>query len=88
MLTSQNTLEINTPNLDEVLEQYGITIDYGIIIEQDANKKRYEQPSYILADAKANFLNEFNMPIKIYVAYAGKIQFANESKLEKLGVRL
>ena len=86
ILTSQNTLEVDTPNFDQVLAQYGITIEYGAILEQDSSKMLYNTPNMIVADASATFMSEIDMALKIFLVNAGKIQFADETKLEELGV--
>lgn len=86
LLTSQNIIDVDTPNFDQVLSQYGITIDFGIVYEQDSNKMLYNTPSMVVADASASFMNKLDMSMRIFLANAGKIQFADKTKLEELGV--
>lgn len=86
MLTSQNILDVDTPNFDQVLGQYGITIGYGAVIEQDNAKMLYDTPNMIVEEASASFMSDIDMTLRIFLANAGKIQFADETKLEELGV--
>jgi len=50
MLSSQNIIEVDTPNFDKVLEQYGISIGYGAIFEQDTSKMLSGSPELIISD--------------------------------------
>ena len=86
MLTSQNILEVDTPNFDQVLSQYGITIGYGAIFEQDSAKILQGMPECVITDANASFMSDIDMTMKMCFVDAGKIQFADEDKLTELGV--
>ena len=86
MLTSQNMLENDTPNFDKVLEQYGITLGYGSIFEQDSSRMLQDSPNMIKTDVNASFMNKLDMKIKMCLINAGKIEFANDDKLKELGV--
>lgn len=86
MLTSQNMLDIETPNFNKILEQYGITIEYGALIEQDSSKMLQNSPNTIIEDVSASFMNKLDMKIKMCAINAGKINFADDDKLEELGV--
>ena len=86
MLTSQTNLDLDTPNLDQVLAQYGITLDFGVIFEQDSSKKLYDTPNMILADVNASFMNNLDKALEIFIVSPGKISFADDAKLEELGV--
>lgn len=86
MLTSQNMLEVETPNLNQVLEQYGITLRYGAVLEQDSSKMLQDAPNMIITDVSASFMSKLDMKIKMCLINAGKIEFAADDKLEELGV--
>lgn len=86
MLTSQSSIDIDTPNLNQVLEQYGITLGYGVVYEQDSDKKLANASNLIVADASASFLKDMDMSLRMFLMNAGNIQFAEETKLEELGV--
>lgn len=86
MLTSQNMLDIDTPNFNQVLEQYGITLGYGAVFEQDSSKMLQDAPNMVISDASASFMSKLDMQIKMCAINAGKIEFADDEKLEELGV--
>jgi len=86
MLTSQGLLNIDTPNFDQVLAQYGVNIGYGAIFEQDEDKKLYDTPNMIIAETSASFMNDLDKILKIFVVSPGKIEFSDETKLEELCV--
>lgn len=85
MLTSQNLFDIETPNFNQVLAQYGITIGFGAIFEQDANKM-LQAPELVITDVNASYMNKIDMNIQMCLVDAGKIQFADEEKLSELGI--
>ncbi len=86
MLTSQNMLDVDTPNFDQILEQYGVTLGYGAVFEQDTSKMLQDSPNMIIEDASASFMSKLDMKIKMCLINAGKIEFAADDKLEELGV--
>ena len=86
MLTSQCKLTEDTPNLDQVLAQYGITLDYGVVYEQDSSKKLAEAPNMIFTEARASFMDNIDMGLRMFLIEAGNIKFADSTELEKLGV--
>lgn len=86
MISSQSMSEVDTPNLDQVLSQYGITLGYGTVFEQDNSKMLQNAPNMILTDVNASFMSKLDMQIKMCLINAGKIEFADEAKLEELGV--
>lgn len=86
MLSSQNMMEVDTPNFDQILAQYGISMEYGVIFEQDSSKMLADAPELILADASASFMSNIDMGLKLCLVDAGRIGFADDAKLEELGV--
>lgn len=86
MLTSQNMLDVDTPNFDQILEQYGVTLGYGAVFEQDTSKMLQDSPNMIIEDVSASFMSKLDMKIKMCLINAGKIEFAADDKLEELGV--
>ena len=73
MLTSQNMLEVETPNFNQVLEQYGITLGYGAVFEQDGSKMLQDSPNMIITDVSASFMSKLDMKIKMCLINAGKM---------------
>ena len=86
ILSSQNILEVDTPNFDQVLAQYGISLGYGAIFEQDTSKMLSGSPELIITEASASYMSDIDMALKMCLVDAGKIEFADKTKLEELGV--
>ena len=86
ILTSKNILDVDTPNFNSVLSQYGISIEYGAIFEQDDSKMMQNAPQFVITDISASFMSKIDMAMKACLVLPGKIQFADEDKLEELGV--
>lgn len=86
MLSSQNIIEANTPNLDQILAVYGITLEQGIIFEQDSSKMLTGSPELILVDANASFMDDIDMGLELLLVDAGEITLADEAKAEELSV--
>ena len=86
MLTSQNTLNVDTPNFDQILAQYGITLEYGAILEQDTSKMLYDTPNMVITEASAEYLADIDMNLKLCMVNPGNIKFADEEKLTELNV--
>lgn len=87
ILSSQSTmLDVETPNFNTVLQEYGITLEKGIIFEQDTSRMLRSAPYWILTDANASFMADINMNLKMCFVETGKISFEESSKLSELGV--
>ena len=86
ILSSQNILEVDTPNFDKILAEYGIKIEFGAIFEQDTSRMLQNAPEFAIADVNASFMKKMDMNIKLCIVDGGKIQFAEQDELTKLGV--
>ena len=86
MLTSQNIIETEMPNLEQIFAEYGFTIDYGVIFEQNTSKMLQNAPEFAVTDAYASYMNDIDMSLKMCFVDAGRIEFVDEDKLEELGV--
>jgi len=86
ILTSQGLMNVDMPNFNQILAQYGVTLGYGAVLEQDSSKMFYDTPNMILADASASFMDELDANLKLFMVSPGKIEFADEAKLTELGV--
>ena len=85
ILTSQNLYDVNLLNFNNILAQYGISIGYGAIFEQDNSKMMSGSPELIVENASASFMDKIGMSLKVCLLDAGKINF-DEDKLGELNV--
>lgn len=73
-------------NFQEILNQYGITIENGVIFEGETPNMLYGYPDFIIEKLQYSSLTEkLNMSLSVCLADAGSIKF-NEDKLEEIGV--
>ena len=85
-LISQNILEVDTPNLNSILDQYGVSIQYGAIFEQDTTKMLQNAPEFIISDVNASFMSDIGMNLQMCLVDAGSIKLADDTKQEELSV--
>lgn len=86
MLTSQNVVNVDTPNLNMILSEYGISIGFGAIFEQNTAKMLQNAPEFTIVDVSSSFLKNIDMSMKMCLVDAGNIQFQDEDKLNELGI--
>ena len=75
------------PNIQNILDQFGVTIDDGIILEQDETKMALQSPNYIIPNiATTNATKDIATDGGILLVNATKITLASDEKLEQLKV--
>ncbi len=77
----------NFPNMQKILNQFGVTFQDGIILEQDENKMALQSPNYIIPDiATTNATKDIATDGGILFVNATKIKLGTDEELEKLQV--
>lgn len=76
-------------NFQAVLDQYGVSVSQGIMIEQDSSKMLYQNPKAILVTVSpyTSVTNKTNMNMNACFISSGKIDIADSDELNKLGVQ-
>lgn len=87
MLTSQNILDVDTPNFNEILATYGITMGFGAVFEQDTSRMLQNAPEFVIAESTASFMSDIDMTMKMCFIDPGEIKFAEDEELNELGVQ-
>ena len=73
-------------NYQEILNQYGITIEEGVIFEGNDSNMLYGYPDFIIEEMQSSSLTEkLNMNLSICLADAASIKI-NEEKQEELNI--
>ena len=86
LLVGPNITGKELTNFQEVLNQYGITIEEGVIFEGSTSNMLYGYPDFIIEKLQNSSLTEnLNMNISVCLADAASIKF-NEEKQEELNV--
>lgn len=90
LFSDANVTKINMPNFQKVLDEYGISISEGILLEQDTSKMLSGSPSAILVTVNqgSSITNRTNMNMSACFINSGKINFKDSETLEKLGVEV
>lgn len=84
----QDVSTISTPNFQEVMDMYGISISSGVVMEQDTDKMVYNLPEFVIADVDTytSLTNKLNMSLTICLMAPGRIEFKDDDTLESLGI--
>lgn len=86
LLIGPNIAEKDLTNFQQVLDQYGITLEEGVIFETSASNMLYGYPDFIIEKVQNSSLTEnLNMNISVCLADAASIKF-NKEKQEELSV--
>lgn len=88
LFADANVTKIKLPNFQKVLDEYGISISEGILIEQDTDKMLAGSPSAIIVTVNAgtSITQGINMYTNACFINSGKINFKDSEQLEKIGV--
>lgn len=75
------------PNIQKILDMFGVTFNEGIIIEQDTNKMISETPNFIIPNVSStNATKNIATDGGVLLINSGKINIADDEKLEELNV--
>lgn len=79
--------ENSYPNMQKILDQFGITFEEGIILEQNENKMALQAPNYIIPEiATTNATKDIATDGGILFVNATKISLKTDEELEALNV--
>lgn len=86
LLIGPDLIGKNLTNFQDVLNQYGITMEEGIVFEGDSSKMLYGYPDFIVEEMQSSSVTEsLNMNLSVCLADAASIKF-DEDRLEELNV--
>lgn len=88
LLSSPNIIKVNLANFQKVLDEYGISISDGIIMEGDTSKMVSGYTDVIMSqiDSGCSIVKNINMDLNVCLMDAGKISIASVEELEKKNV--
>ena len=88
LLADANLNNVDLPNFQKVLDEYGVSISDGIILEGDANKMVSGAPNFVIAtiNNSSSIAKNTNMDINVCLINTGKLNIASSEELEKLNV--
>lgn len=90
LLLDPNLDNIKLTNFQKVLNEYGVSVSNGVLLEGDANKMVYGAPNLVIATMNNNssITKNVNMDLNLCLMNAGKITVASSEELEKKNVTL
>lgn len=88
LFTDSNVTNTKMPNFQQVLDEYGISISSGIMLEGDSNKMLAGSPSAIVVtiESETSITKNLNMATSACFINSGRIEIKDSDELEKLGV--
>lgn len=90
LFSDPNSTGKEMPNFQDVLDEYGISISEGVMLEQDSDRMLYSTPSAILVTVSpyTSVTSATNMNMNACFMTAGRIDIADSDKLNELGVEV
>lgn len=86
LMCGPNIMDAKLSNFQKVLDEYGITMDNGVVFEGNTANMMSGYPDFIIEKTQSTSLTEkLKMEMSVCFVDAGKITF-NEDKAEELGV--
>lgn len=87
LMCGPNINDINLTNFQKVLDEYGITIEKGVIFEGNATNMVAGYPDFIIEEVQSTSLTQkLNMTMNLCLVDCAKITW-NEEKQEELNVK-
>lgn len=90
LFSDPNSTGREMPNFQKVLDEYGVSISEGVMLESDSDKMLYGTPSAIIVTVSpyTSVTSATNMNINACFMTAGRVDIADSDKLEELGVQV
>lgn len=88
LLSDPNINKLELPNFQKVLDEYGISISEGILLEGDSSRRIANYPNMILTniDSGTSITRNLETGINLCLVTLGKIDIEDQEKLEDLNV--
>ena len=90
LFTDPNATGTEMPNFQKVLDEYGISISEGVMLENDPDRVMYSTSSAILVTVSpySSVTSPTTMNLEACFMTTGRIDFKDSEELEKLGVEV
>ena len=88
LLSDPNINKLELPNFQKVLDEYGISISEGILLEGDSSRRIANYPNMILTNigSGTSITRNLETGINLCLVTPGKIDIQDQEKLEELNV--
>lgn len=90
LLLDANLDKIQMPNFNKILEEYGVSISEGFILEGDNNRMVYGSPSFVVAPIYENsqIVKNMSMGLNVCMMNPAKLTIASEEELEEKNITM
>ena len=90
LFSDPNSTGKSMPNFQKILDEYGVSISEGVMLEQDSDRMLYSTPSAILITVSpyTSVTSGTNMNINACFMTSGRVDVKDSEELEKLGVEM
>lgn len=90
LLLDANLNQVKFTNFQKVLDEYGVSISDGVILEADTNKMISGAPNFVICNitAGASIISGINMEMNVCLINPAKLSFAKGEVLESKNVTI
>lgn len=90
LLLDPNLNKIDMPNFQAVLDEYGVSVSEGYLLEGDANQMMAGAPNFIIApiNSSSELVKNIDMGLNVCLVNSGKLDIASTKELEEKNVTL
>ncbi len=88
LLLDPNIDKVKLTNFKKVLDEYGVSVSDGIILEGDADKMVSGAPNFVIStmNSSSSITKNISMEMNLCLINSGKLQIADADKLEEKSV--
>ena len=88
-LSDPSIIDVDLPNINKILKEFGFNFSKGMVAEQDSGKIILQNPFLILPDVSYHEITkDLYTATGVVFAGAGKINFQDDEKLNELGLEV
>lgn len=88
LLLDPNLDNVKLPNFQKVLDEYGVSISNGVILEGDTNKMVSGAPNFVIStiNSSSSITKNMTMDLNVCLINPGRLTIASEDKLKEKNV--
>lgn len=88
LLLDPNLDNVKLPNFQKVLDEYGVSVSNGVILEGDSNKMVSGAPNFVIATINngSSITKNMTMDLNVCLINPGKLTIASDEKLKEKNV--
>ena len=88
-MNDSSITEVNYPNIQKILDEYGVGFNKGIVFETSNDKMILQQPQLVIPNTSYHAITkDIYQSLGTVMLMPGKLEVASDEKLEELGVTI